>query len=1006
MWSVVTLAAWQLRRTWFLLLFIALGMVAAVVIVCTIPLLTGVMTTAGLRSTLRATPASDEIAVYAGGPAISTPIVQAAYNDFAPLFRRYLGNTVQQTLFSTTTTDFSFLPKRQNTTLVVYGTAMQQAATHFGTVDGRVAHVTDRPVREIEVMMTPTTAKRLGMHVGSTFSLSLTYFTANPSTSDTLPTLYSATITAHLVGLFQVTSSNLAYWHGEDFSPLSLAYEGATTQYQYTVVVPEDALLTLFDRLRALHQTDAIYSFSSGGYAFAWYYHLLPSHLEGSDLTSLMNGIAGLQSTMNSMFGDLQSDTTIQSTSPYLSSLGLSGSVLGSNGQPGSLELLRDRVVVARIPAGVFSILIVLLILFFVSLMTALLVDRQREVIALLRSRGASSGQIFGVLFLQSAILSLIALFIGIPLALWATLLLAGHTLASNELDALNVITTHPLQVMTGVMPYALVIILVALITTGLSLSSAARMDVLSLRRASARSTTRPLWQRFNLDLIAGVLALLGYGLSFYVTSVGNVLQGDARTLIATPVSIIAPFFLMLGCLLLFFRIFPVLLQWGARLAERGRGAVSLLALAHVARSPRQSLRMAMLLALATAFTLFTLVYSATEAQHIQDIANFEAGADFSAQLLADRSSSSLSQVLSQYSTIPGVLSASGGYVDQGYGGYANLAMEVRAVDPESFGRTVVWPSEQAYLQAEPLLSKLASQRHSAITSDLVLAIVDQTTLHALLLQVGSTFTVKVNNAFPQVMHCLIIGVVDHIPTVNTLTASVTTGGVLVDYQTYLDVFTQDVKRAQPLVNPVNPPLLNHVWLHTKSDTASLESIRVVLEKSASHLTHIVDRYLLLATLQSDPLYLILIGVLEIGTITALLLALVGDMLASWVSARTRIVNFASLRAIGATSRQVALVFLEDQAIVYITGLLLGVGLGTLLVISVLPQLTFTTIDVNLTGQQFFALQSALAAQIVIPPSLLLALLILVGICGITLLAMVRIVTLPLLNQTLRLNED
>src|SRR5947207_8198712 len=168
--------------------------------------------------------------------------------------------------------------------------------------------------------------------------------------------------------------------------------------------------------------------------------------------------------------------------------------------------------------------------------------------------------------------------------------------------------------------PSAFLIILVAPISMGLSLFSAARMDVLSLRRASARSTTRPFWQRDNLDLIAGVLALLGYGLSFYVSSVGNVLQGDAHTLIATPISIIAPFFLTLGCLLLFFRIFPALLQWGVRLAERGRGAVSLLALAQVARSPRQSLRMAMLLAFATAFTLFTFVYSATAAQHIQDI--------------------------------------------------------------------------------------------------------------------------------------------------------------------------------------------------------------------------------------------------------------------------------------------------------------------------------------------------------------------------------------------------
>lgn len=1006
MQPVIILSAWRLRRTWFLLPFIALGIVAAVVIVCTLPLLSNVMTTAALRSTLRATPESSEIAVYAGDSGISTSIVQTAYNEFAPLFRRYLGNTVQQVQFSTTINDFSFSPQRQNTSLVTYGTAMQQAASHFGKVDGRIAHATDQPAHEIEVMMTPATAKRLGMHVGSTFSLSFNYFTANPTTADTEPSLYSETITAHVVGLFQVTSSNIGYWHGDDFSPISLANESTTIQYQYTIVVPEDTLLAFFDHLNDLHQSNAIYSTTSSGYAFAWYYQLLPSRLAGSDLASLINGINGLQSTMNSLYGDLQNDPLTYTEYPYLSSLGLSGSVLSSNGQPGSLELLRDRVDVARIPTGVFTILIVLLILFFVSLMTALLVDRQIDVIALLHSRGASSGQIFGALFLQSVILSLIALFIGIPLAIYTTLLLAGRILPGNELDVLNVITTHPLQMMSGILPYALIIILVALITTGLSFFSAAHMNVLSLRRASARSNTRPLWQRFNLDLIAGVLALLGYGISLYVTSIGSVLQGDARTLIATPLSILAPFFLVLGCLLLFFRIFPVLLQWGAHLAERGRGAVLLLALAYVARSPRQSLRMALLLTLATAFTFFTLVYSATEAQHIQDIANYEAGADFSAHLFAPGSSSSLSQVISQYSTIPGVLSASAGYVDQGYGGHADLAMEIRAVETASFGRTVIWPSQQAYLQASSLLSKLASQRHFAISSDVVPAIVDQTTLHALLLQLGSTFSVKVNNVSLGVMHCLIIGVVDHIPTVNTLTAAVTTGGVLVDYQTYLDVFRQDVKRSQPLTHPVDPPLFNQIWLHSKSDIASLESIRVVLNKQTPRLTHIIDRYLLLATLQSDPLYLVLVGVLVIGTITAVLLALVGDMLASWESARTRIVNFASLRAIGASSRQIALVFLWEQAIIYITGLILGVGFGTLLVISVLPQLTFTNINVNLTGQQFFALQSALAAQLVLPPSLLLALLTLVCICGMTLTAMVRIVTLPLLNRTLRLNED
>src|SRR5438552_18725697 len=109
-----------------------------------------------------------------------------------------------------------------------------------------------------------------------------------------------------------------------------------------------------------------------------------------------------------------------------------------------------------------------------------------------------------------------------------------------------------------------------------------------------------------------------------------------------------------------------------------------------------------------------------------------------------------------------------------------------------------------------PLLSKLPSQRQLAIINDTVPTIVDQTTLDALLLQVGSTFTVKVNNVSPQEMHCLMIGVVEHIPTINTLTTSVTTGGVLVDYQTYFDVFTQDAKHSQSSQNTVDPTLLNH----------------------------------------------------------------------------------------------------------------------------------------------------------------------------------------------------
>ncbi len=60
--SVGTLTLWRWRQHWFLLLMICIGMIAAVTIVCALPLLSTTMQTAGLRNILRATPESSEVA--------------------------------------------------------------------------------------------------------------------------------------------------------------------------------------------------------------------------------------------------------------------------------------------------------------------------------------------------------------------------------------------------------------------------------------------------------------------------------------------------------------------------------------------------------------------------------------------------------------------------------------------------------------------------------------------------------------------------------------------------------------------------------------------------------------------------------------------------------------------------------------------------------------------------------------------------------------------------------
>jgi ABC-type antimicrobial peptide transport system permease subunit len=139
--------------------------------------------------------------------------------------------------------------------------------------------------------------------------------------------------------------------------------------------------------------------------------------------------------------------------------------------------------------------------------------------------------------------------------------------------------------------------------------------------------------------------------------------------------------------------------------------------------------------------------------------------------------------------------------------------------------------------------------------------------------------------------------------------------------------------------------------------------------------------------------------------VTALLVTLIGDVLASWISVRTRQISFITLRALGTTARQTVGVLAWEQAIVYLTGVLLGVGFGILLIVSVIPALTFTDLNSNLSNEQFFSLQSALSTQIVVPPSLPLILFALACVYGIALTIMVRVVSRPPIGQKLRLDE-
>ncbi|HEY7357422.1 MAG TPA: FtsX-like permease family protein, partial [Ktedonobacterales bacterium] len=865
--------------------------------------------------------------------------------------------------------------------LLLYGAPIQEAAQHLQLVRGRLPQAQSSL---LEIAITQQSATYLHVDVGAKMAVKL-YFvnlgSNNPADQELLvqePVQVSGIITSN---------PGDPFWHNQDFDsrpgPL-----GAPSS-EYTALMSDDGFLNQMQQLVDTHVVQAGTPFLSGGEpTLYWYYHLNASVIGIPQLDDL---IARLQAAPlvleESLIGSI---TNIQFSSP----------VVSNPPGTGALEQFRSRLSVINIPVTLLLLQVAGLILFFVGLMASLLVERQADVIALLRSRGASARQIFGSFAAQGVGLALLAALVGPWLALLTTGLLVKATLGSADQQAQNVIAQHPLPSALPVVAYALVAAVCAVGAMLLAIWRSTSRDVLALRRETARATRQPFWQRLYLDVVAVIIALTGFVFSLYVSNAG---AADAQTItvISNPLALVAPIFLVIAGLLLFLRFFPRLLRRMARVTSRRPAAAPMLAVAQMARAPRLAVQMILLLALASGYASFALVFITSESQHLQAFAAYEAGADFSGAPVTEGNVNALANQTAAYQAIPGVTSATLGHVSGGYDVAALFPVSILAVDTDTFAQTAIWTSQDSSQPLSALMQPLIAARSSALTTQIIPAVVDQLTWQRLHLQTGALFVLRVDGV--QFLFRA-TAEITHLPTVedslnagndSTYTAP---GGILIDYQSLAAVY------APTGVLPVD-----YVWLRTSDDPAALAKIRRALTGGPLALSPLNDRRANLSALETDPLYLTLQGVLLLGTATTILLALVGNLIASWLSARTRLLHFAVLRALGTTPGQLASVLTWEQVIVYATAIVLGACLGAGLSGAIVPALIFTGLPNymgNTSSGEFYALQHLLPSQIVVPGLLILVFVALVVICALAIGLMARVISRPALGQTLRLNAD
>ncbi|HEX8032831.1 MAG TPA: FtsX-like permease family protein, partial [Ktedonobacterales bacterium] len=626
-----------------------------------------------------------------------------------------------------------------------------------------------------------------------------------------------------------------------------------------------------------------------------------------------------------------------------------------------SLDKLIRQLQVQRalleLPLASVVALIVGLALLFVVIMASILIESQRGEIATLTSRGASGSQMRVSFTFQSVLLALLITPFGLLLAYTLARLLARIFIPTSTTMLSNTLVNHVMPQQTTIL-LALAGVLLSSLAVLLAAWQTTRLDVLAFRRSQGRGGGLPFWQRFNLDVVLIALCIVGYlelgqfgslnvraqlaqvGLAASQNGTGESGQGGAD-----PLLLIAPALLLLAGGLLVLRLFPLVARFGSWLATRERGAAGMLAFSQIARVTAQFSRLTLLLTLSVALGLFALGFDTSIKVNATQRAAYETGGDLRITLNEIASASAFANSLgTSYAHLPGV-----SVVTPIYRTYSKVTIGDESqnvgtlgIDPASFGRVaqVSWRADYADQPLAQLLDTMKAHTIGTASAGQkqqpIWALVDDTAGTTLHLAPGSRFSATPIEGGIAPIYFVVGTVVHHVPTLySSNDINRTNGNIIVNQQ--------DLIAALQHISHVSVFGPTEYWLQTTGKSAETRQREQLLHTNPTlYAATLTDRRALDTRYHSNPLNAGMGGLLLMGAALAALLAVLGCMVQSSVSASQRVTLFAILRTLGMTRRQICALLLSEQSVVYLFGSLSGSLLGIVLATATLPFLQFS----------------------------------------------------------------
>ena len=582
--QLLSLVSWLLRRrlrhSWLLLAVTSFGILASVTIMSTGALYSRALGESGLRHALASfRPETLDIQVIAQ----NRPLGQADYLPLRSLVEETSQDRVGEMLRGT-----ERLGRAQaNITLLNTPTSpvlgapsgrpffLTSFAEHTRLTEGRWPESGGAEEQgAIETVIGVETAKNTGYEIGDQV-----YLIPYRGSSDRVP--------MKVVGLVEPVDAREEYWMG-------------AAVYFDLRAVGESVVVPLFVTEEDFFQgIGARYPTLVGDFGF--YLFLDPGYLTSGNVQDVKRQVDGLETDLNKEYPRTLS----------LSRLGL------------TVDEFQRSLTLARVPLYLYLSLVVVVVLYFLALITGILGRSQAEEAGLLTSRGASVLQVSGVLAMAEGIVALAAMVVG-PFLAWAIVKLL-------LLDTIN-----PRGEFSSPIPLGLsgdmfwmgalggVLALLVLLATAVG---RAKMGALESMLSRARPPSVPFLHRYYLDIVAVLaVAVVWYQVRGRDGFVAEELASDGINV--DPTLVLGPVMGLFAAAVLLMRLLPLIVRFLAWIGRRNGAAWFQFSLTRLARDPIPHGSLAVILMLAAALGVFGATFQSSLSRGQTDQARYSVGGD------------------------------------------------------------------------------------------------------------------------------------------------------------------------------------------------------------------------------------------------------------------------------------------------------------------------------------------------------------------------------------------